>query len=190
MGISIKNYYILNGQANLDEIKSIVDLFGLNRMLVQMIEDHEVNVGIYQNKEFIFEKDKSINKYLQELRLFDDDSELKFIRLDENKYCYRFISNNKFEKAKEIKYDIYEDFYLLNGSRVVKNSENKGVIFSSLTEDSGVYLTLPFKLDKGNINIFVNVINYISFNSQGLMEFVDSRLEGFYLNEIKLRVGE
>jgi len=191
MEINMNKYYTLNGQVTFNEIQNIIDLFKLDDMLILMIEDHEVSVGYYHNKDYIFSIDKTISVYLQELRLFNDNKELKIIKVSDNKYYYRLITNEEFNESHVIKYDVYEDKYLLNGSRVVKGSENKGIYFSSLTEDSGVYLTIPFKLGKGNVNIYVNVINYINYNEEGLMEFVDSRLEGFYLNkEHKLRVGE
>ena len=191
MQINMRNYYTLNGQVTLNEINNIINLFELDNLFVLMIEDHEVNVGIYKNKRFIFSKDKSLKKFLQELRLFNESIELKFIRISDDKYYYRLITNEEANKSQIIMYDTYEKKYMLNGSRVINHVENQGITFSSLTEDSGLLLTLPFKLDKGNLRIYVNVINYINYSNEGLMEFVDSRLEGFYLNKnLKLRVGE
>ena len=191
MQINMRNYYTLNGQVTLNEINNIIKLFELDNLFVLMIEDHEVNVGIYKNKRLIFSKDKSLKKFLQELRLFNESIELKFIRISDDKYYYRLITNEEANKSQIIMYDTYEEKYMLNGSRVINHVENQGITFSSLTEDSGLLLTLPFKLDKGNLRIYVNVINYINYSNEGLTEFVDSRLEGFYLNKnLKLRVGE
>jgi CRISPR-associated protein (TIGR03984 family) len=191
MQINMRNYYTLNGQVTLNEINNIINLFELDNLFVLMIEDHEVNVGIYKNKRLIFSKDKSLKKFLQELRLFNESIELKFIRISDDKYYYRLITNEEANKSQIIMYDTYEEKYMLNGSRVINHVENQGITFSSLTEDSGLFLTIPFKLDKGNLRIYVNVINYINYSNEGLMEFVDSRLEGFYLNKNqKLRVGE
>jgi len=183
--INLRDYYVMRGTTSIEGILPLIKSIIKDDVNVIMYEDHGVSIGLYRNQEFIFESERPITKFLQELRLFNEKCELKFIRTSENQYIYRFISDDKIPEAEVVQYDTVKENpkYLLYGTRVEKYTENKGVTFTHLTEASGVKVTLPYKLDEVNDDLQIEVINYISYSDDGIMYFVDNRLTNFYYKD-------
>lgn len=190
--INFRDYYVLRGITTLEGILPLISSLVKTDVNVIMYEDHGVSIGLYRDGVFIFESDKPLTKFLQEIRLFNENCELKFIRISENQYIYRFISDENIAVAEVVQYDTISSNtqYLLYGTRVEKYTENKGVTFTHLTETSGVKVVLPFKLDNVNNNLAIGVINYISYDDEGIMYFVDNRLTNFYFNNKSLLRSE
>ena len=146
--------------------------------------DH-VTFGLYESKEngcLLFAEYSPEWKHLQELRVFNNESELRIWR-DRKTYHGRVITDNK--DAPEDKYgNCLEQEVKLWGTSAEKSSDR----FIILAEDRGMRLALPvrwedrFKKDIKGINAFLKERLYLKENDEtGCVYIYDRRFCGLHV---------
>lgn len=141
--------------------------------------DYAVLFGIIKNGEIKFYNNElpDFNKYLQKLRVFNDQSELYIWRSgDKFKFRYREdgVSNEDGEKVEYIDAD-----QVMYGSKFnpkdefIEVSEKRGIRYKVPRELIGNYSAED--LDNNKKRLVLHTRNYIGYNEIGQAGFIDSR---------------
>lgn len=139
--------------------------------------DYRVIIGRYTNKMFAFyplaTEEQIAPKYLQKLRIFNQDEELLFWRSGQT-LRGRYRKDGEGKEA-----EVVEAHQVLFGTKKGKHSNET---FTEITEDRGTSLILPFTgfaLNDATQRIFLKTHNYIGYNAVHQATYVDCRFVGF-----------
>lgn len=135
-----------------------------------------VYLGVLKNKKFIYYDNSDIDiENLIEIRIFNNKSEIRIVKNEDDKYIFRKRQDGDVVNAKESLNICYDEKYLLYGT---KSSYSN--MWTTAEEKRGIRLNLPFKSnDNPDSRFFLKVRNYVDFTDRGLLKFEDSRLCGF-----------
>lgn len=158
---------------NFDNLNSLKDFIKVDSFVIAYL-DYKVLVGKYKNGELLFYNNETFElKYIQKLRVFNNNEELLIWRL-----------NNKFKARYRIDSPGTNCFATDNnqvvfGTELEKlNDEN----FSLLKEERGSNIIIPFNnlnVDQVDNRIKIKTRNYIAFNEIHQATYFDSRFIGF-----------
>ena len=152
------------------EILSLIDN---KEYLVLAYLDNEVLIGKIVNGKYEFENGNQLDfNYLQKIRIFNSESEL-----------YIWKTNAEFKgrlrKDKDGSGDdVVDSVQALWGTDVIQKGN-----YSKLIEDRGTELNLPFNnisIDDKKKRAFIKTRSYITYNEIGQAGYTDTRLIGFY----------
>lgn len=140
--------------------------------------DYKVLVGKFKNGRLIFYQDEIFElKYLQKLRVFDEDRELFIWKSDGGSFNSRLRVDGGGEEK-----EIVEAHQVLWGTRKDEKVTNGWGRIS----ERGMELTLPiatFTVDTEKNRVKIKTYNYISYNEIGQAGYVDSRFVDFLKGE-------
>jgi CRISPR-associated protein (TIGR03984 family) len=141
---------------------------------------HNVEIGLWKNDNISLHDNDFMWEDLTELRVFDDKSELRLVRVGDN-FCERYISDNE----KLIENEFTQDTaYSLYGEYVGK----RDAFGIALTETRGKELWFPKALEFGDITAMrLKIRHYVRTNSiltdkapdKPGIEIYDFRFTGF-----------
>lgn len=164
----MKDYLCGHGTANEADIRSIAEEYlhsGCN--VYALHTDH-----FYCGTELLIDE-----KHLIELRIFDEDSELKITRLNIGaEFSWRYISDTEFQKRIESENDeflrefsnrVYDESHFLDIDANYTNG-------TSYTATGGGKYTLPVENAEK-----VRIRNYLEYDDDGILYIADFRIAGF-----------
>ena len=157
--------------------------------LVVVYLDYTVLVGRYKNKGFEFYNNYILDdpKYIQRLRIFNEDEELLLWRSGSGfKGRYR-----KDGDGDEI--DVVDAEQVLFGTDKT-DKEDLGNGFTRIFEKRGTEIILPFtgldvKDKTEGKRVFIQIRNYINYNKASQATYIDCRFVGFYNGGKELTQG-
>ncbi|GAK59334.1 hypothetical protein U27_06318 [Candidatus Vecturithrix granuli] len=139
--------------------------------------DYRVIIGRYTNKMFEFypltNGEQITPKYLQKLRIFNQNEELLFWRSGQ------MLKGRHRKDGEGEEMQVIEAHQVLFGTKKGKHSNET---FTEITEDRGTSLILPFTgfaLNDATQRIFLKTHNYIGYNAVHQATYVDCRFVGF-----------
>jgi len=160
--------------------------------------DFGIVFSLWDGKQFLYapeskKLDETTFQYLQLARIFNTEKELKIWRLD-NYFQYRLRNDRVEDFDSNADFDIIEADQVLWGTDCectpvslngrsfgIDNKTFNEIYWTTLTEDRGTELTLPFpekiemNNDKASARICIKTWNYIDYLENGLATYVDSR---------------
>jgi len=135
--------------------------------------DHEVRIGLWQNQNFLFYENKlSDLKYVQRLRVFDQQKELLVWR-----------SNGEWKGRLRID-DQGEETAVVVAHQLLFGTTAKSLNghFTEIGEKRGTKLILPFanlKVDDQRNRVFIKTHNYVKTNAVHQAGYFDCRFVAF-----------
>lgn len=128
-------------------------------------------------------KDSIDFKYLQKLRVFNQDAELHIWKTQGN-FKGRIRSEKNFSGANKTKHNNLEIVEYIEVNQILfgTTSSDLGNGFTKLTEDRGTEVILPFTniiLDTQDKRIAIRTRNYVGYNEIGQAGYVDCRFVEF-----------
>lgn len=136
--------------------------------------DYKVLFGKYKDGElFFFNKEQFEPRFLQRLRLFNENKELLLWRNSENTFKGRLRVDNEGEVQ-----EIVEVNQFLVGTKEKRLDHNSWTEYS---EERGSKIVLPFyvPVDAQKARIAIKTRNYIGYNCMGQAGYEDSRFVAF-----------
>ncbi|MBI4854562.1 MAG: TIGR03984 family CRISPR-associated protein [Acidobacteria bacterium] len=167
--------------------KTLANMFvqenSMSRAYVVAWLDYEVLIGIWENQEFIFYNSKNLDlKYVQRLRIFNQEKELFLWRTNEQLKGRLRQDNQEGSKVATV---IAKQLIFGTKSKPLDN------FFTEIYEDRGIKLILPFTnlmvddKDKNN-RIFLQTHNYIKTTLTHQATYFDCRFVAFMNGKKKL----
>ncbi len=136
--------------------------------------DYKVAIGCYKDNKFILPDDDGFDpKYIQKIRIFNENQELFIWRNDADSFSGRL----RLDDAGERECDVVDAYQVLWGTTATIDESNAG--WTKVTEDRGTELVLPFELNKDNLPVKLRTRNYIDYNDAHQAGYVDCRFVGF-----------
>lgn len=134
--------------------------------------DYKVLIGTWENSEFHFHKNEKLEqKFIQKLRIFNDDKELLLWRSGiDLKGRLRIDGQGK-------DYEVVIAKQALVGT-TAESHDN----FTQITENRGTNLILPFnniQINNKRKRIFIKTYNYVDYNSIHQATYIDCRFVSF-----------
>ena len=147
--------------------------------------DYKVLIGTWDGKNFQFYADETFeNKYLQRMRVFNNDREMLIYRTG-NGFKGRLRIDDKNGSGAEA----IVAKQVLFGTK--KDESCKDSSYTKITEERGTSLVLPFggidKVDDKEKRIFIKTHNYIDYNAVKQATYVDCRFVSFCDNKTDLQ---
>ncbi|WP_066635758.1 type III-D CRISPR-associated protein Csx19 [Desulfolucanica intricata] len=176
----VKSSYIIN-ELVIDNygklIEKVVEIFKDNGFVVAYLY-YKVLIGKFENGKLIFYQHETIEpKYLQTLRVFNDDKELLLWSKGEKFFNVRLRVDGEGEEL-----DYIDAKQILWGTESKEKKEG----WSTLIEDRGTEIIIPLsglKLDVNKKRLKLKTRNYIGCNEVGQAGYIDSRFVSFGLGE-------
>ena len=164
----MRDYIYERGRANEADVRSVAEkYFNSGSSVYAVHTDH-----LYCGNELLIDE-----KHLIELRIFDEDSELKISRLNINsEFSWRYISDTEFRKRLESEEDEFlREFEnrVYNEAHYLDINENYTHGTNYTTTGGGKY-TLPVENAEK-----VRLRNYLEYDNDGLLNITDFRIIGF-----------
>jgi len=168
-----------------DDIQTkIKELFDDTGYVVAYL-DYKVIIGKFKDNKLIFYNGEIFEpKYLQKLRVFNENKELYLWEISENEFKGRLRTDNQGKEE-----DIVEAEQILWGTMV--ESLDNG--WSRIYEKRGAELVVPFDnlvIDDHEKRIKIRTKNYIDYNELGQAGYVDSRFVSFINEDGNILGGE
>lgn len=116
------------------------------------------------------------NAFLLEVRAFDTNKELYLTRLPDGNY----IGRVRMDEEGDTESLIYEEYHKIWGNPAKNQASETSTL---LSEDRGIELTLPIKVEKGK-TAFIQVRNYFT-KEDGDLKLIDWRFVTFKIMEAK-----
>lgn len=156
----------------------IHDTFNGNKMsrtYVVAYLDYKVLVGLFEDELVFYLNERFDPKYLNRLRVFNEDSELLLLREKPSFFKGRLRNDRSNGQGEEI--EVVDTLQVLWGTRKVEIEDKKWV---QITEERGTSLTLPFAYDEFNIDdkqkrVKLKTRHYIQYNTLGQAGYFDCR---------------
>lgn len=156
----------------------IHDTFNGNKMsrtYVVAYLDYKVLVGLFEDELVFYLNERFDPKYLNRLRVFNEDSELLLLREKPSFFKGRLRKDRSNGQGEEI--EVVDTLQVLWGTRKVEIEDKKWV---QITEERGTSLTLPFAYDEFNIDdkqkrVKLKIRHYIQYNTLGQAGYFDCR---------------
>mgnify|MGYP007098876422 FL=1 len=171
--------YLKKGKVSFSELEHLMLRTPINDATVIAYFDYGVSIGKLKEGKWLFPEPFEISTHLLEMRLFNLDEELHIVKSSDDEYVYRHLLDKPLEGYDVVTYDHEVDYYLVNGTEIKETKSVSEQVFTTLTEDSGIVLTLPLQITSDIIQVFVEVIQYITYDNEGMMRFADARLSRF-----------
>ncbi len=147
--------------------------------------DYKAIIGKFKDKNLIFYNGEIFEpKYLQKLRVFNENKELYLWEISENEFKGRLRTDNQGKEE-----DIVEAKQILWGTMV--ESLDNG--WSRIYEKRGTELVVPFDnlvINDHEKRIKIRIRNYIDYNELGQVGYVDSRFVSFINGDGNILGGE
>ena len=159
---------------NKDNLRDVLNKYFDTPSFVTAYLDYKVLIGRYEKNTFLFYNNEEFeNKYIQKLRIFNEDREVLIWRTN-NGFKGRLRTDNEGTET-----DIVVAYQVLFGTK----GENRNEHFTEIKEDRGTCLILPFGnltiVNKRNL-ICIKTHNYVEYNAVCQASYVDCRFVGFY----------
>jgi CRISPR-associated protein (TIGR03984 family) len=159
---------------SIDTIESDISKKITNDSFVLAFLVNEVLIGKFRAGKIVFPLGKKLEaKYLQKLRIFNNDEEL-FIWKSGEKLKSRYRKDSE-----------GEDTISIDAFQVLFGTETENTIDGTIIkEDRGTSIELLLKVDAMNADkpadrVKIHTRNYLELRSDGQYQYIDSRLIGF-----------
>jgi len=174
---TIKTNVIFHDKLSFKDFKDLQDkieqLFNSNGYIIAYL-DYKVLIGEFKDKNLIFYNKETFEpKYLQTMRVFNENKEFYLWKISENLFNGRLRIDNQGEEK-----DVVNAEQILWGT-MVKSLDNN---WSRIYEERGTELIIPFDnlaIDNHKKRIKIKTRNYIDYNELGQAGYVDSRFVSF-----------
>ena len=177
-GLELKRIKSKAETINIDNIKSALSVFNSDGFVIAYL-DYKVLIGRIKNNALLFFNNESIEeKYIQRLRLFNEQKELLIWRLDVGLRGRLRID------------DEGEETYVVDANQVLWGTDREKLSdgWIRLFEERGTELILPFDeipVDNRKNRLFLKTRNYIDFHPETYQaSYVDCRFTGFNKGEM------
>ena len=173
--IKIKKELVIDGFEQLAE-KTATWFNGDGLVVVYL--DYKVLVGKYLNNRFFFYNNETFStKYLQRMRVFNENSELLLWQ------CGGGSFNSRLRVDGEGNGELRD---CVDAEQVIWGTKSKALAdgFSLLTEDRGIDIVLPLAnlvVDEKKKRVKLKTRNYIGYNDEGQAGYEDCRFIGLGL---------
>lgn len=153
----------------------IKDIFGKNNGFCVVYLDYKVLIGKYIEGKFIFHDNEIFKpKYIQKIRIFNENQELFLWRKNEGEFRGRLRIDGS-----GIDIDVVDARQILWGTKPDPSFIGE---FSKISEDRGTELILPLEdifVDNGQNRVHIRTRNYIDYNENEQAGYADCRFVEF-----------
>ncbi len=162
--------FLINSAKNELGGKCFLIVYKYNEIYLGLINNNTIMKGYLELNRVNVKNELNINHIL-DLRMFCEKGELHLWKYNDT-LQWRLRKDGEGEDC-----DIYEEDHYIWGTKISDEDE-----FSIIEECRGMQLTFPFSLKEQPLPLKYKVRNYIKYDGDGLINFIDSRIVHFINN--------
>ena len=152
-----------------NEILNLTLSNSIQEAYVLAVFENKVCIGKYENNKLIFYNDNVNYSYCSQIRIFNEDLELRIVK-NYNKIYHKLINDKDYGEK------LNDEYMFVSGNKIVENNKEYTII-----EQIGRKIVLPFSIKQDDLGKGLRLVvrNYCNIDENNQVIISESRLVGF-----------